>query len=102
MKNVYLVVFEWSTDDTSAVDIQAFDTYEKAKQGFDNLIKDEMTSGNSWASDAFDKDGNILNNYELDEHCDSENREYECWWELTNKNDWYQHDFISIRVLEIK
>ena len=102
MKKVYLLVFEWSTDDGQDVDIQAFDSYEKAKQSYEELIHDETTSGNSWAADAFDENGNILHGYELEEHCCSENEEYDCWWELTCKNDWYMHDFISIRTLEVQ
>ena len=33
---VYLVVFEWSTEDDSDVDIEAYDSYEKLPCGFKN------------------------------------------------------------------
>ena len=24
------------------------------------------------------------------------------WWNITDKNDWYQHDFLEIRIIEVK
>lgn len=40
---IYLVVFEWSTEDDSDVDIEAFDSYEKATMRFQERINDEKT-----------------------------------------------------------
>ena len=40
---VYLVVFEWSTEDDSDVDIEAFDSYEKAANRFSERIQEEKT-----------------------------------------------------------
>lgn len=40
---VYLVVFEWSTEDDSDVDIEAFDSYEKAAERFNERIQEEKT-----------------------------------------------------------
>ena len=31
--------------------------------------------------------------------CDGE--EHEFWWNLTCKTDWYLHDFIELRILEV-
>lgn len=63
---VYLVVFEWSTEDDSDVDIEAFDTYEKATLRFQERINDEKTDM-SWVHDAFDENGDILDGYDFDE-----------------------------------
>ena len=40
---IYLVVFEWSTEDDSDVDIEAFDSYEKATMRFQERINDDRT-----------------------------------------------------------
>lgn len=56
---IYLVVFDWSTEDDSDVDIEAFDTYEKATLRFQERINDEKTDM-SWVHDAFDENGDIL------------------------------------------
>ena len=37
---IYLVVFEWSTEDDSDVDIEAFDSYEKAANRFNERIQE--------------------------------------------------------------
>lgn len=37
----YTIVFEWSTDDASGVDIEIFDTYKKAVERFDRITADE-------------------------------------------------------------
>ena len=55
---IYLVVFEWSTEDDSDVDIEAFDSYEKATMRFQERINDEKTDM-SWVHDAFDENGDI-------------------------------------------
>ena len=73
---VYLVVFEWSTEDDSDVDIEAFDTYEKATLRFQERINDEKTDM-SWVHDAFDENGDILDGarHELGSLCVLEHHE---------------------------
>ena len=63
---IYIVVFEWSTEDDSDVDIEAFDTYEKAALRFQERINDEKTDM-SWVHEAFDENGDILDGYDFDE-----------------------------------
>ena len=41
---IYLVLFQYCTDDCDGVETQAFSTYEKAVERFNELIKDEKTS----------------------------------------------------------
>lgn len=101
MKKIYLVVLDWSTDDCSDVDIEAFDTYEKALNRFKEWIEDEKENID-WIHSAFDENGEILPNYEFDEHWGSENGEYPCWWDITDANDWYNHDFLGLRIVEVK
>ena len=41
-------------------------------------------------------------NYELDRNDTfTDGEEHELWWNLTCKTDWYLHDFIELRILEV-
>lgn len=48
MKKIYLVLFQYSTDDADGIDTQAFDTYEKAVNRFHELIEAEKQPDMSW------------------------------------------------------
>ena len=98
---IYLVLFQYCTDDCDGVETQAFSTYEKAVERFNELIKDEKTSDIRWAANAFENK-KLQRNYELD-HNDTftDGEEHELWWNLTCKTDWYLHDFIELRILEV-
>lgn len=99
----YTIVFEWSTDDASGVDIEIFDTYKKAVERFDRIIADESDNNISWVADAFDGNGEVIDRYELD--CNepfTDNEEHELWWNIECKNDWYLHDHLELRILEVK
>ncbi len=98
---VYLVVFEWSTEDDSDVDIEAFDTYEKATLRFQERINDEKTDM-SWVHDAFDENGDILDGYDFDERQPDRRLETYAYWNITNKYNWSMHDYIAIVQLEVK
>ena len=100
---VYAVILDWSTSDDSHVDIELFDTYTKAFQRFNEIIENEKNPEISWVADAFDEHGEILDGYEFAEHIESDgSQEFDCWWNITDKNDWYQHDFLEIRIMEVK
>lgn len=101
MEKIYLVVLDWSTDDCSDVDIEAFDTYDKALARFKELIEEEKENID-WIHAAFDENGKNLPNYEFDEHWGSDDGPFPCWWNITDANDWYNHDFLSLRILEVK
>jgi len=103
MEKVFIVQFDWSTTDCGSVDLYAFNEYDKAYNKFIQLISDEMKPENSWVGDIeFDEDG-----YPIDDHYefdfkDKDSCESELWWHITDKNDWYQHSFIDLRILEVK
>ncbi len=101
---VYLVVFDWSTDDNSSVDIEVFDTYKKAYDRFNEIIACEKNSEMSWVgSEAVDENGEIKDDYYFEEHIESDGtQEFDCWWNITDKNDWYRHDFLDLRIMEVK
>ena len=104
---VYAIIFDWSINnqclEDSQVDIELFDNYKKAFNRFNEIIANEKKSEISWVADAFDDKGEVLDGYEFDEHIESDGtQEYACWWNITNKYDWYQHDFLELRIMEVK
>ena len=62
---IYLVLFQYCTDDCDGVDTQAFSTYEKAVERFNEIIENEKNTDMSWAGNAFEND-KLQHNYELD------------------------------------
>ncbi len=104
---VYAVVFDWSVtnnyNEDSQVDIELFDTYQKAFNRFSEIIRNEKTPETSWVADAFDENDEVLDGYEFDEHIESDGKEeLGCWWNITDRNNWYQHDFLELRIMEVK
>lgn len=98
---VYLVVFEWSTEIDSDVDIEVFDSYEKATIRFQERINDEKTDM-SWIHDAFDENGDILDGYDFDE-CQPDTRlETYAYWRITDSSNWRMHDYIAIVQQKVK
>ena len=98
---IYLVLFQYCTDDCDGVDTQAFSTYEKAVERFNEIIKNEKKTDMSWAGNAFEND-KLQKNYELD--CNetfTDGEEHELWWNLSCKLDWYLHEFLELRILEV-
>ncbi len=101
-KKVYLVVFDWSTDDGNDVDIEVCKTYKKAVKRYNEIIENEKKPEISWAASAFKANGELEHNYELDELKPDLKKETECYWDLTCKVDWYLHNYLSIRIQELK
>lgn len=100
---VYTIVFEWSTNDCDGVDVEVFSTYEKAVNRFNEIIENEHKPEISWVGEAFDENGNLKENYTLD--CNkqfTDNEEHELWWNIECKNDWYFHDNLELRILEMR
>lgn len=98
---IYLVIFEWSTEVDSDVDIEAFDSYEKAAMRFQERINEEKTDM-SWVCDAFDENGDILDGYDFEE-CQPDMRlETYAYWRITDPYNSRMHDYIAIVQQEVK
>ena len=98
---IYLVLFQYCTDDCDGIETQAYSTYEKAVERFNEIITTEKTSDIRWAANAFEN-GKLRHNYELDRNDTfTDDEEHELWWYLTCKIDWYLHYFVELRILEI-
>ena len=69
---------------------------------FNEIIENEKKPEISWVADAFDENGEISDGYEFAEHIETDgSQEFDCWWNITDKNDWYQHDFLELRIIEV-
>lgn len=100
---VYVIMLEWSTDDCSGVDLEIFDTYKKAVNRFDEILNDESDNNISWTGDAWDENGDLLPDYELD--CNdpfTDGEEHELWWTMQRKNDWCFRDNLELKIMEVK
>lgn len=79
---LYLVLFNWATEDDSGLDTKLYSTYEAAVNAFNQIVKDELNSELSWAGEAFDENGDYDEDlYEL--NCSNEydgGEERELWW----------------------
>ncbi len=98
---IYLVVFDWATEDDHNVETKVFDSYEKAVNYYNDIIEYEKQP-EMWASSAFKDNGELEHNYELDELKPDLEKETECYWDLTCKVDCYLYDYLSVKVLEVE
>lgn len=101
MKNVYMVLFDWSTTDDASVEVELFDSYGKAFDRFNEIIAQEHNPDMSWAADAFHEDGTERDGYIFDSETDG-SEERDLFWNLTNKDDWNIHDFLQLKIMEVK
>lgn len=100
---VYTVLFDYSTQDCSGIDIYIFDSYKKAVKKFKQIIEDEKNPDTSWVGDAY-TNNELSNEYELDTNIDDidDNEEHELYWNISCKHDWYLHDFLDLRIKEVE
>lgn len=103
---VYVIIYDWSISnaDSSGIEVEVFGTYKKAYDRFNEIIANEKNPNMSWVGiDAVDENGDIKEDYDFDEHIESDGtQEFDCWWNITDKNDWYRHVFLDLRVMEVK
>ena len=79
-KIVYLVLFDYSTDDCNGIDINLYDSYQKAINKFKQIIEQEKNPNMSWVANAFDEDDNLINWYELDTNIEDYNQNLLAWF----------------------
>ncbi len=85
MKNVYLVVNKWATEDASDTSITVFEKYEDAREEMQKQIKQEI---NENMSQAFDN-GELVDGYCAEEGIDY----WECW-----EDGYYSSNFVNISI----
>ena len=115
-KNIYLILFDWSTTDCDGIETFLYYRFEDALKKFNELIENECDSDMSWVGDeVFDENGEVNDGYELDCNTDNENAEngYELdcntddenaeslYWHVVDKNDYNRRSFIDLFKREI-
>lgn len=96
---IYLVLFQYSDENCDGVDMQAFSTYKKAVERFNEIIENEKNLDIGWAAYAFEN-GELQHDYELDCSDFTDGEEHELWWNLFCKLN-YLRDSIELRILEV-
>lgn len=99
---IFLVKFDYSTEDCHDVELQAFTDYDKAYDVFKELIANELNPDVSWVGNiTFDDDGDPVGHYELD--CEDNNTcESEVWWKIEDTWDSRYYSYIELLVLEVE
>lgn len=93
-KNVYEIVFDYSTEDCTGIDTYIYSTKEKAVQKLKELIAGEKEFYKNEYSHIDQKEFEIDTNIEDENAC-------EYWWNIQCKTDWYLHTNIDLRLKEI-
>ncbi len=99
MEKIYVVMIDWSTEDWSDVDIYVYDTYDKARDKYNELIADEMKSENSWVGNLEWENGIPQGHYELfTSESDTEDNLY---WHIEDTWNYNYHTFINLKIMEV-
>ena len=101
MEYVYIVLFDWSTDDNSDVEAFVYKNYINAVAKFKAIISDKMNSDRSWVKNvAFNSAGQLNKGFILNEFTD-DTRDSDLYWHLVNYDNYNQHIFLNIQKKEI-
>ena len=94
-QEVYLIIFEYSTEDCTGIDTYLYDTREKAINKLQELVENEKKFYNIEYSHINNED------FEIDTNINDENA-CEYWWNIQCKSNWYLHTNIDLRIKEIE
>lgn len=103
---VYLLIFDWATDDASDVQIDAYGNYASAYADYRKTIEDEKNPANSWAGECFTKNGKFKKSCEKDYEFDDDETpelvasESALHWAISDH--WGKRSFISLIPKELK
>ena len=92
---VYLILFEYSTEDCNGIDTYLYNTREKAIKKLQELVENEKKFYNTEYLHINKEE------FEIDTNIDDENA-CEYWWNIQCKTDWYLHTNIDLRIKEIE
>lgn len=89
---IYMIQFEYSTDDCQGTDIYLYKTRESALKKFNELQKQEVE---------FYKTEYSNEDFEIDTNIDNKNA-LEYWYNTTCKDNFYLHSFLDLRIKEVQ
>ena len=103
MKNeVYLILFDWSTNDSDGIEMFLYSRFEDALEKLNEIIENECNPDVSWVgSEVFDENSDVNEGYELDCNTDDKNAK-ELYWHVVDKNDDNRRSFINLFKKEIQ
>lgn len=97
---MYVVTFDWATDDDSDIDVYTYADYNAALSKYKSIIADELNPNLSWiGGEAFDENGSLNDGYDLSEQKSIIGETYLYWRVLDNNS--YRHSCVSLNVKEI-
>ena len=91
---VYVIQFDYSTEDCDGVDLYLFKHFDDAFAKFKSMIQDE---------EKFYKENysGKLEDFELDTNIDDDNA-IEYYWNKKYIHDYYVHTFLDLKIKEVK
>lgn len=102
MEKVYVIKFDWSTPDAGDVELFIYKRYADAYDKFKEIICNERNTEMSWVGDIeFDDEGYPIDDHYEFEFEDNNSCESEVYWHITDKDNYYQHSFIDLLVMEV-
>ena len=92
-KFVYVILFDYSTDDCTGIDLYVYGTKEKALEKLHSLVEQE--------EEFYKNEYPDFNDFELDTNIEDENAN-EYWWNYKCESNYYLHTFIDLKIKEIE
>ena len=92
-KFVYVILFDYSTDDCDGIDLYIYDTKEKALKKLNTLIEQEK--------EFYKNEYPGFNDFELDTK-KKKKKANEYWWNYKCESNYYLHTFIDLKIKEIE
>ncbi len=83
MKYVYVVKFDWSTNDDRDCETEHFKNFNNAVERFNQIIENEKNPDFSWAADAFEGGQFNDEDYELAYYTGTDYM----FWSVSKRND---------------
>lgn len=98
---IYLILFDWSTNDSDGIETYLYHRFEDALEKFNEIIENERNPDLSWVGEeVFDENGDVKDGYELDCNIDDKNAQ-ELFWHVVDKSDYNRRSFIDLFKREI-
>ena len=98
---MFLVMFDWSTDDDCGIETFLYNDYDAAHRKFAGLVKDELDPETSWVgSQAVNKYGKVKKGYVLD-YIDSGVKNTNAYFRVMQDGNYNVHSCIDLMKKEI-
>lgn len=101
MQYVYLVIFDWATEDDGGIDSYVYTSYDDAVKKFKEIIATEMTPALSWVGDeVFNSAGKINKDFILHQFTD-ETSGKDLFWQVADYNNVARYSFVDLFKKEV-